>query len=179
MSMLQLKGKQKIILGGAAAFMVCAVIVRYFFMPVATKLSQRRQEIRTEEARLKTSLAIEKRKDRIISEYNQYQRYLEVKNDLSDAEIVTRFLKDIENIAQESGLSIITLNPQNQPDQSQGYRTYTADLRAEATLKQLLTFLHKIQDNQLLIKLDKLSVTAKDEQANMLRLDTTIRIIIP
>lgn len=177
--MLQLKGKQKIVLTVAATVLVCAVIGKYFFMPVATKLRQLQQEIRAEEEKLKVSLTIEKRKDKIISEYNQYQRYLELKSDLSDAEIVTRFLKDIEKIAQESGLSIITLNPQNQPDLSQGYRTYTADLRAEANLKQLLNFFHKIQNNQLLIKLDKLSLTPKDEQATALRLDTTIRIIIP
>ena len=118
------------------------------------------------------------RSDQIIAEYKDYEEYLNIEK-LPDKEVFTKFLKEVESIAQESGISILNLAPQNTPEVALGYKKYNADLRAEAKLEQLFNFLDKIDQSTFLIRLDKLSLVPKDEQASALRMETVISIVVP
>lgn len=136
-----------------------------------------KNRIKTEESKLRTGIEIQKRKDTILGEYKGYQAFLKQEK-LSEVDIFARFLKELENIARESRVSILSLNPQNKIEESDGYRKYTADLRVETNIEQLYDFLYRIQNSSLLIRINKMSVIPKDESGTILRFEASISIAI-
>ena len=56
---------------------------------------------------------------------------------------------------------------------------FRAKLRAEATNQEVLTFFSRIEQSQLLIRVEQFSLTPKDDQASTLRLETTISLAVP
>ena len=151
---------------------------RFFFASLRAKGKVLNQQINAEEANLKIGLEIQKRKERATKDYQDYRSLLSAA-EKPEKEIFTGFLREIENLAQKAGLSILNLTPKNEPQNFKDYKKYTADLRAEASLENFIKFLEDLQNSSLLIKLDKLALTPKDEQAVILKLDATVSISIP
>jgi len=166
------------ILAYAAAGVVFIFLLgRFSLFNFASKSKGLQQQIKVEEDRLKDALAIQKDKDNILQDYNKYSPYLDAL--LSDEENTAQFVKEIEKISQESGVSIINLNPDNKPQQVKEYKKLKADMRLEATAEQIINFLSKIQEDKLLIRLENLTIIPKDEYASGLRVEATISIAIP
>jgi len=176
--MKELTRSQKILSYVAGGIICVFFIEKFFFAGLRAKINTLNQQIKKEEVDLKIGIDIQKRKDSILKDYNNYKDYLSGQN-ISDKEIFTGFLKEIEKLAQESGLSIINLTPQNEPQKIRDYTKYNADLKAEAPLEKFFDFLNRIQNDKLLVKLDKLSLSPKDEQASLLKIEATISITIP
>ncbi|MCX5696836.1 MAG: type 4a pilus biogenesis protein PilO [Candidatus Omnitrophica bacterium] len=176
--MIKLKNREKILVGAIGALIFIFLTERIFLSGLRGKMQGLRQQIKLEESRITEGVNIEKRKDLITADYDSYKDYLNIEK-LPDKELFTNFLKEIESIAKESGISIINLAPQNTPEVALGYKKYNADLRAEAKLEQLFNFLGRINQSRLLIKLDKLSLIPKDEQVSALRMETVISIVVP
>ena len=103
--------------------------------------------------------------------------YLKV-GEVPERQIIEELLKEIERICKDSGVSIINLSPQEAKEESKG-KKYKADLRIEGSTEGILSFLYKTETSKLLLKLDRLSVGPKDEQASVLRLEATVSVSIP
>lgn len=176
--MIKLKRNEKILLYATIAVISVFIAQKFLFSGMRTKAKSSLQQILIAEARLKEGIEIQKRKAAILADFKELKGYLKVEN-MSDLDIATGFLREVESMAQAAKVSIINLTPNNQPLEDGGYRRYTADLRVEGAAEEIFDFLKKIQASKTLIKIDKMSLAAKDEQANMLKLDTTISIAIP
>ena len=176
MMKIELKGKQKFLLYAVISVLVCIFMGRFIFLSLGVRLKQLKQQTKLAEAKLKKGLEIQKQKDIISSDYDKYHVFLAVEK-MEQRQIIEELLKEIERIAKDSGASLINLSPQEAAEQDKG--RYKADLRMEANAEQILNFLYKIQESKLLIKLDKISVSPKDEQASALKVDATISIAIP
>ena len=161
----------------AAGIAVIFLLGKFSLFNFASKSKGLQQQIKVEEERLKDALAIQKDKDNIMQDYNKYAPYLD--SLLSDEENTAQFVREIEKISQEAGVSIINLNPDNKPQPYKEYKKLKADIRLEATNEQLLNFLSKIQEDKLLIRLENLTIVPKDEYASSLRVEVTITIAIP
>lgn len=135
------------------------------------------KKISFQELAVRKGLNIQKSKDRIAQEYKEYSKFL-IK-DTNDRDIIAGFLKEIEKITQESGLSVVNLAPEEKIVLAKEYKEYKANLRMEGSMEKLLNFLNKVQNSSLLIKLSKLSFISKDEQASVLRIDVTVSLIVP
>jgi len=175
--MIKIKKRERIILICIGAVLFAFIVERLVISGMISKMKATNMQIRVQEEQLKQALGIEKDKARISEEYKKYSPYLLA--DTQDREIVAKFLKEIENITQSSGVLVVNLTPENQPEQTQGYKKFRADLKAEANAEQLFNFLFKIQDCGLLVRLDKLSISPKNEDASSLRIETTISIAVP
>ncbi len=173
---IKLKGKQKILIYAVISALVCIFIGHFIFFSLGARLKQLKQQTKLEEAKLKKGLEIQKQKDIISSDYDKYHVFLIVEK-MEQRQIIEELLKEIERIAKDSGGSLVNLSPQEATEQDKG--RYKADLRIEANAGQILDFLYKIQESKLLIKLDKISVGPKDEQASTLKADATVSIAIP
>jgi Tfp pilus assembly protein PilO len=176
--MKELTRSQKILAYAAGGIICVFLIEKFFFAGLRDKINTLNQQIKKEEVDLRIGIDIQKRKDSVLKDYNNYKDYLSRQN-IPVKEIFTGFLKEIEKLAQESGLSIINLTPQNEPQKIKDYTKYNADLKAEAPLGKFFDFLNRIQNDKMLVKLDKLSLSPKDEQANLLKIEATISITIP
>ncbi|MDD5431531.1 MAG: type 4a pilus biogenesis protein PilO [Candidatus Omnitrophica bacterium] len=175
--MIKFKKREKIIFG----FVVC--LLAFFFIDkivlsgFRTKIAELNKKIKLEEAIAKKGISIQKNKDKIAQEYQTYSKYLTFET--QERDIVAKLLREIEKITQESGISVLNLAPQDKFEQNPEYNKCSADLRLEGNTEQLLGFLNRIQNSNLLIKLDKLSISSRDEQATTLRIDITVSLIIP
>jgi len=174
----QMTGRQKILIYITCGIVGVFLMERFFFTSLRSKAKELNRQIKAEEANLKIGLEIQKRKERATKDYQDYRSFLSA-TEKSEKELFTGFLREIENLAQKSGLSILNLTPKNEPQNLKDYKKYTAELRAEASLENFIKFLEDLQNNSLLIKLDKLALTPKDEQGNILKLDATVSISIP
>jgi hypothetical protein len=175
--MIKLNRTQKLLSYAAAGVVFIFLLGRLSLFNFASKSKGLQQQIKVAEEMLKEALAVQKDKDSILQDYNKYSPYLDAL--LSDEENTAQFVKEIEKISQESGVSIINLNPDNKPQPFKEYKKLKADMRLEATSEQLINFLSKIQDDKLLIRLESLAITPKDEYASSLRVEATISIAIP
>ena len=161
----------------AAGIVVIFLLGKFSLFNFASKSKGLQQQIKVEEEKLKDALAIQKDKDNIMQDYNKYSPYLD--SVLSDEENTAQFVREIEKISQEAGVSIINLNPDNKPQPFKEYKKLKADIRLEATNEQLLNFVSKIQEDKLLIRLENLTIVPKDEYASSLRVEATVTIAIP
>lgn len=128
---------------------------------------------------LKSNIDLQKKKDKILSESNAHKSYFQIDKTTSDREAVGIFARELEKIAQESGLSVANLNPQIDPEEVEGRKKYKADMRVDANFEQLCNFLYKMTNSKLLIKLNKLSVSPKDGQASALKVEMVVVMVMP
>jgi Tfp pilus assembly protein PilO len=173
--MIKLKKKERAIAVAAAVIIGLFLLDRTVFFAMRKKLSSCRKMITLEESRYKKNLGLLKSKDGILADYNKYRSFLEVPfND--QRQTVAELLKEVERIAQESKVSVLNLSPQESVKQEKEFNRYSADLKMEANSEKLLNFLFKIQSSAFLLKIDRLSVQPKNEEASLLKVDVTVSI---
>jgi len=171
------KKREKLLLIVVIGLAVCWLGERMLVGGLHRRLTTLQREIAAAEVELRTGLRVQQRKDLVLDESRRYSPYL--LSGVPEREILARFLKEIEQLAHESGVSIVSFKPDNQPSKSHDFTAYKAQLRAEANVEQLLDLLAKIQNSRLLIKLDQFSLTPKNEQASILTLETTLSMAVP
>lgn len=177
--MKKINKREKILIYFIAALISFFLIERFLFSGLRGKSKAASQQIKVEEARLKSGLDIQKRKDKILAECKELKPYLEKVDGMSDQEVFAKFLKEAEKIAQDAGVSIVNLAPQSEVKEDGDYKKYDAEFRAEGSLTQIFNFVYKIQNSTLLIKLDRLSLSPKDEQASVMKIEAIISLVVP
>ena len=175
---MKLTKNQTIFLYLGAGLSLLVLMERFFISEFRDRLYKFEQQIRLEEARLRKDLNIQRTKDIILKDYEYCKPFLRL-NDADEKDIVADLLKEIENLVRISGASVVNLSHHEAKEETPRYRKYRATLRLEATLQQLLNFLHSVQNSELLMKLDKISIVSKDEEAHVLSIDGIITIAIP
>lgn len=173
--MLNLNARQNFLAAAAVLLVALFLFDKLFLSGLRTKTKSMDQEIKKAETELAVAMNVQNRKELITEDNKAYDRYFG-QGALSDVKIVTDFLKEIETIAKKTGISIVNLNPDNKAREEGGYKKFYADLRFEAASEQLYRFLNEIQNSGLLIKIEKITVTSRDESAASLKVDTTISI---
>ena len=173
-----MKGKTRQRLLWIATISLAVVFLgdRVLLSGIRAKNHALKRAITDEEVTLRSGVGIQKRRGLIETEQKKYAGYFLPA--ASDRELIGKFLKETERIAQEAGVSIIDLTPDHQPSKGLD-KLYKAQLKAEATVEQFLNLLYKLQTSRLLIKLERFSITPKDERADAVRLETTISMAVP
>jgi hypothetical protein len=145
---------------------------RSFISPLYKKLKEFPQKIKQEEIKLKSALLTRKKKDKILEELYIYKKYL-VKVS-TPQEVMGEFLKEIERLAKEANISVVSLNPRDLTG-----KKYVANLRAEAKIENILKFLYNTQNSNLLIKIESFSLARRGKEKEKLHLDATLVRTIP
>lgn len=177
--MIKMGNREKILIYAIAGLILFFVIDRVLFSGLRGKSKMVLQQIKLEESRLRSGLDIQKRKDRIAAECKELKPYIEKVEGISEQEMFAKFLKEIEKNAQDAGVSIVNLSPQSEVQDAAEYKKYDAEFRAEGNLAQVFNFIGKIQSDTLLIKLDKISISPKDEHANVMKVEAIISLVVP
>jgi len=175
--MLKIKKREKIIFSVVLGIVVIFMLEKIVFSNFRKKMRELNKKIKVQETAIRKGLSINKSKDRIIQEYKDYAKFLIT--DTQDQDVIARFLKEMEKITQDAGLSVVNLAPEEKLIEAPEYKEFRANLRLEGNMEQLLNFLKKVQDSTLLIKLVKLNLISKDEQASLLRIDVTVSLVVP
>lgn len=168
---MKLAKREKYILYGVMVLLFALVLERLIFNPLSERLWELNQQINAEEAKLIRGLRAEKQKDRIISEYQSYEKYLKLKG--SDEEVVSEYLREIEKLARESAVSVSYTKPQLRSERGI-YKEYTVDVRAAATLENTITFLYNLNSSNLLLRVEKFTLSLEQETDTDLKLNLVI-----
>jgi hypothetical protein len=145
---------------------------------LAGSLKKLNSQIRIEEQKLKNVLAIQKSKDTITADYERLKSYIDIER-MPERQIIEELLKEAEKIAKDSGGTVLNLSPQAQIEEAKTYKKYKADLRMEANVEQLLSFFYGLEKSRLLIKIYRMSLSPKDEQATTLKVDMALSMAVP
>ncbi|MFA5319908.1 MAG: hypothetical protein WBE75_02855 [Candidatus Omnitrophota bacterium] len=176
MAVSKLDKKQKIIISAVGGILLLLFFNKIIIGGINEKTRVLERQIKLAEAKLVKDTGIQKDKDNLLYEYNAYQSYFKyAKQD--QTLIISDFMKEIERLAKETGVSIVALSPRSEPEKLKEAVKYKADLKVEGTLAQVLTFMCQIRDNKLLIGFDKVLLAPKDETGLLIRLEGVISII--
>jgi len=162
----------------AAGVLLILSVDKFFISGLRGQINSLGQQIRLAEVRLNNDLMVQKAKDKVFTEYAYCQPFLKFAQ-TDEQQIRSELLREIENLTNASGGSVTNLSPLEATKTVQGYRKHSAEFQMEVDFTQLLNFLYKIQESNLLIKFDKLSIRAKDEQVSVLRVDGLVSIAVP
>jgi hypothetical protein len=168
--------RERMVIYPVAVLVVLFVVVKLCVVPMKHKGEADREAIKKLETDLSSALSISQRKDQIVRDASAYKKYIQGLQDASSRETATKFLKEIEKIAQESNVSILSLTPEHAAGTAEDDKILLASLRAEGDAKQFYVFIGKMQESTLLLKLEDFALTAKDEESGALKMDMSISL---
>lgn len=159
----------------SVSLIMIMVLQRFVFQPLSDKLTTLEQEIRAREVSLIKGLRVDKQRDQILKEHKRYEGYLKIGG--SDEEIISQFLREIERLGRESGVSLLDIKPQSTNKKSI-YKEYIIEVRLEAPMKDVIGFLYHLNNSSLLLKVEKFILNLKDESTDILKISMLISGIV-
>jgi len=171
-----LNDNQKKLLVIAVVIVMAALFDRLLIAPTMSRLSSIEEDIAKEEATIKQDMRLLGYKDRIVQESNEIDPYL-TKNKLTDDEMIAAFLNKIQNLASQSKVSLIKINPAT-GEQDEEYWKYQADLECSGNLADVISFMHSINSDTDLMKVDKFDFSGKKSDTDEIKATMTIEKIV-
>jgi len=158
--------------------LVCTFIAsKFFFSHLVRELRNIDRQIELAEHNLLQRLKVEAIKDNITQDYNRCKPFLEIQMDDVDA-IKAELLKEFEALAYLSGASIVNMSPQSKAEETAMFKKYKAELRMEMTYSQMVDFFYVMEKSKLLVKFEQVSISPKDKEANLLKVEGVASIIV-
>ena len=158
-----------------AGLLLIFILQKIVFGPLVKKLDDANKEIELLETKLIKGLRQEAQRDKILKSYKNFQVYLKLRG--SDEENVSEFLREIEKLARQSEVSLSDVKPRGINKRAM-YKEYLIEIRTEAAMKEIITFLHSLSDANLLLRVDKLTLGLKDENSDLLKVGMVISGIV-
>jgi hypothetical protein len=158
------------IIGG---FFLTWLVVKVILVPFQQKLFGLSKDVVLQEARLKKGVSLIEKKDDIEKEYGKYASYFSMQ-DFSDEEAVANFLKEVEKISRDAGLAILDMKPQKESKGDKFSKQYQINIKAEANMQKLVTFLYALHNSSVLFSVEKLVLVPKAEDSPDLNITMTV-----
>lgn len=171
-----LNDNQKKLLVLAIVIVTAALLDRLLIGPTMSHLSTIEEEITKEEASIKQDLRFLGYKDRIVKETQEIDPYL-TKNTSTDEEMIAAFLKKIEGLASQTKVNLIKVNPAS-GEQDADYWKYQADLECSGQLADVVSFMHLVNSDTELMKVDKFNFSGKKSDTDEIKATMTIEKIV-
>jgi Tfp pilus assembly protein PilO len=171
-----LNDNQKKLLVIAMVIVVAALLDRLFIGPTMSHLSAIEEDIAKEEVTIKQDIRFLGYKDRIVQESNEIAPYLTT-NMSTDEEMIAAFLKKIENLAAQTKVNLIKINPAA-GEQDAEYWKYQADLECSGNLGDVISFMHAVNSDTDLMKVDKFNFSGKKSDTDEIKATMTIEKIV-
>ena len=171
-----LNDTQKKLLVIAVVIVIAALFDRLLIGPTMSRLSAIEEDITKEEATIKQDLRFLGYKDRIVKESEEIDPYL-TKKMLTDNEMIAAFLNKVQNLASQSKVNLIKINPAP-GEQDAEYWKYQADLECSGNLADVIAFMHLVNSDTDLMKVDKFNFSGKKSDTDEIKATMTIEKIV-
>ena len=175
MKMLKIKtlGKrEKILAVAVTALLLIFTFKLLIFNPLLDKMSSAKLQIEQAQLGIRKYLELVQHKEEILNSEKQIERYLNLKG--SDEEKMGVILSKIESEAHKAGLSILDMSPQPAAKTKATPSFYHVQLRAEGDIQKIFDFIYSLENSDILFKIDKLTLSSKDETSKTLKIDASI-----
>ena len=163
---MKLAKRERLVLYFTLALFSIMLLERIVFKPLAGRLALLDREIEIQKMKLLKAKATAGGKEQILKDYNDLSPYLKLKG--SDEEVMSEFLKEIEKLARESSVSLSEIKPRS-TETKENFKEYAVEVRTEATMPQISDFLYRLDNSVLLLRVQKLSLKARDDTSDVLR----------
>ena len=148
-----------------------AFVDRVIILPISTRLTSLSETIREQESTIRKSMNMLLHKETIIAESKEYEQYsLEAKN---PEEEMVGLLREVEAVAEKSGVSLIYVKPGTIKDDKESKKYYST-LECEAPMEQVANFFHGVESSNKLLKIEKYQITPKSKESSLARCAVTI-----
>jgi len=171
-----LNDNQKKLLVVAVVIVIAALFDRLLIGPTMSRLSSIEEDIAKEETTIKQDMRFLGYRDRIVKESSEVDPYL-TKDMLTDNEMIASFLNKVQNLASQSKVNLIKINPAP-GEQDADYWKYQADLECSGQLQDVISFMHSINSDMDLMKVDKFSFSGKKSDTDEIKATMTIEKIV-
>lgn len=187
--MKQFNRREKIL--GLAIFLLSFIFVfkALIFDPLYEKLTVAEQEIKQAQAAIRKYTEIDNRRDLILKDYKKIGPYLNLMG--SEEEKIAALLRRVEAEARGADLTVVDMRPEGVSNitaqaggeakkeaafikRAQGAVVYRIQLNAEGDIAKIFDFIYRLENADILFKIAKISVSIKDENAKLLKLETSI-----
>lgn len=170
----KLQRREVIMAGCAFLLAVIFIMDKVLFSGLRGRIRDLNSEITRQEDRFLLGRQMEAQKGQILQEYERYAVFISTED--SGREMMTRFLREVERLTQETGGSVISLTPKRETQEETRFTRYLADFQVEFTVRQWVQFLGKINDSELLIGIESFSLLPKTDKGDVLRFDAVISV---
>lgn len=155
------------VIGGAALFILV-------LQPVMKEWGQLGLDLDSVNAKLYKNLKLLANKEAIEKEYNKYKEYIQKAGGGEDE--TAAILKEIETTASNCQVAITSIKPKG-TKQFKSYRKFTVEVVSEAKLDQFLKFIYDLEGSKKLLKVERLVLSLKGSQSDVLKGTLIIRRI--
>ena len=143
-------------------------VALYVFIvePAYKKWNQLRLEYKSASSKLLKNTRLLANRDNIEKEYDKYKDYIQKKEDKGQE--IALALKEIETAALGAGVKITSIKPRGEK-QLKNYQTYSVELISEATVTQFIKFIYDLESSKKLLKVERLVLSLKSAQSDLLK----------
>lgn len=168
-----LNGKEKTLAICVALLLGMFVVKKFVLGPVYEKIGAYTQEIDRSKMTIRKYLVLEQNRQEILKAQKQIEGYSSLRG--SDEEKSAMIMSKVEAEARRSKLQILDMNSMGASKVKGGVVTlYRVSLRAEGQLKNILDFISGVEAANILLQVEKITLAAKDDSGNVLKMDVTI-----
>ena len=173
----RLSKRERTVLYATAFFIGLLLLDRLVLSPILSKINELNETISLQEEAIKQSLLIVTQEKRIEGESNLYISYLSQPE--GEEKEVTKFLKEVENIAKKSSVYLVDIKPAGKDVDGVSTR-YFLKLNFEAQMEQAFSFFHNITNYDQLLKIEGYEINPKTEGTSVITCSTSIsKALIP
>ena len=140
--------------------------------PIYDKTSVYSQEIKQAKVMIRKYMALEHNRTEILKAQKQIEGYLNLKG--SDEDKSAMVMSKIEAEARKAKLQILDMNSAGVTKIKGGVTLYRINLSAEGQLKNLLDFISGVEGANILLQVEKIALSVKDENVGLLKIDAVI-----
>ena len=170
---MEIKKREVALFYAIAGLLTIWFISRVVLSPFHEKLVTLDREVVLQEAKLRRGITLIERKEAISKEYDKYASFFSIQN-YSDEESVANFLKEVEKISRETNLTILDMKPQKEVSKDKFSKEYQINIKAEANMKQLVSFLYALTNSSLLFSVEKMVLVPKSEESSDLSITMAV-----
>jgi hypothetical protein len=170
---IDLKKQQYVLVYAVAGLVALLVIFKAIIGPLHERLATVRKQVVLQESKLKRGLMLIENREIINSEYNKYASYFSIQ-DYSNEEAVAGFLKQLEKISRDSGFLILDIKPQKEAETDATTKQFQINIKAEANIKTLMSFLYGLYTSPLLFSVEKIVLVPKSDGSSDLSVNLTL-----
>ena len=156
-----------------AGVLGCWFVVKVVFGPFHGKLTNLSAQATIGKERLEKGFNLIENQEAINREYNKYMTYFSLQN-VTDKEAVATLLKEVEILSREAGVTIMDMKPQEEAESDKISKQYQINIKAEATMEELIKFLYSLYNAKYLFSIEKLVLAPKNEGASDLNITLSL-----
>jgi len=153
-----LSKKEKTLAYVSSFFILLVIMDRMVLLPLINRINNLDELILFQRNTIRDGLLILGYKDKIDADFKTLESFYSSEKK-SDEEEFAAFLKEMENVANTSGIHIISISPTGNIENAKLYTKYEVKVDCTGQMDSIMQFLYNISASVNLIKVESIEIT--------------------